>query len=51
LGGKVLQVLFGVATVADIEQLHQSIDELHQERNNMAFREDACDADETSDFT
>ena len=36
LGGTVLQVLFGAATVADIEQRHQSIDELHQEQNNIA---------------
>jgi hypothetical protein len=37
LGGKVLQVLFGAATIADTEQLHQSIDELHEEQNNMAL--------------
>ena len=36
--GKVLKVLFGVATVEDIDQLHLSIDKLHQERNDFQCR-------------
>jgi hypothetical protein len=36
LGGNFLQVLFGTATVADLNQLHQTLDELQAKNTDLA---------------